>query len=241
MNEGLNVQELSHSYGNKKALDNVSFNISKGTFCALLGPNGAGKSTLFALLTRLFTPSTGNINIMDVDLLKNPSDALAKIGIVFQQPTFDMDLTVQQNLNYAAALHGLSGKAGLEAINTSLEQLGMQHRAGEKVRSLNGGHRRRMEIARALLHQPNILLLDEATVGLDAETRHMITSYAHKITKERDTIVLWATHLVDEVMLDDQLLILHQGKIIKDGLCKELIGDKTLAETFATLTGSRTI
>jgi len=235
---GLEVQNLSHFYVAKKALDDVSFKVPSGEFCALLGPNGAGKSTLFALLTRLFMPSGGDINIAGVDLLKNPGEALAKIGVVFQQPTLDMDLTVQQNLTYAAALHGLSGNAASEVIKTSLEQLDMQHRAGEKVRALNGGHRRRMEIARALLHNPQILLLDEATVGLDAETRRMITDYAHKLAAEQGITILWATHLVDEVLPHDQLIILHHGKVIKNGICKEITGKKTLGDTFAELTES---
>ena len=238
MNEGLEVQNLSHCYGAKKALDNVNFKVPKGKFCALLGPNGAGKSTIFALLTRLFVPSGGDINIADVDLLKSPGEALAKIGVVFQQPTLDMDLTVQQNLIYAAALHGVSGHNAREVIKTSLAQLDMQHRASEKVRALNGGHRRRMEIARAILHKPQILLLDEATVGLDAETRRMITDYVHKLAAEQNITILWATHLVDEVLPEDQLIILHQGKIIKDGICKDIIGKKSLGETFAKLTQS---
>lgn len=241
MSEGLEVQNLSHFYGAKTALDDVSFKVSKGKFCALLGPNGAGKSTLFALLTRLFMPSGGDINIAEVDLLKNPCEALAKIGVVFQQPTLDMDLTVQRNLTYAAALHGMSGHTASEVIKTSLEQFDMQHRAGEKVRALNGGHRRRMEIARALLHKPQILLLDEATVGLDAETRRMITDYAHKLAAEQGITILWATHLVDEVLPNDQLIILHQGKIIKDGICKDIIGKKTLGDTFAKLTESKAV
>lgn len=238
MTEGLKVQGLSHSYGAKQALEDVSFLVAKGTFCALLGPNGAGKSTLFALLTRLFVPSNGSIHIGGVNLLQSPNQALSKIGVVFQQPTLDIDLTVQQNLNYAAALQGLSGMAANKAIQEALEQLYMQQRAGEKVRALNGGHRRRMEIARALIHKPQVLLLDEATVGLDAETRRMITNYAHKIASEQNITVLWATHLVDEVLPQDQLVVLHRGQIIKNDVCKKITGKQSLASTFAKLTQS---
>ena len=239
MNEGLKVENLLHSYGDKNALDGISFTVAKGAFCALLGPNGAGKSTLFALLTRLFTPSSGRVHIDGVDLFQKPSLALSKIGVVFQQPTLDKDLTVRQNLLYAAALHGLSGKQAHRAIERALERLDMQHRAHETVRSLNGGHIRRTEIARALIHQPQVLLLDEPTVGLDAETRRMITDHAHKITAEQGITVLWATHLVDEVLPDDQLVILHQGKILKDGICKDITGEQSLSARFAELTESQ--
>ena len=132
---------------------------------------------------------------------------------MFQQPTLDKDLTVRQNLLYAAALHGLSGKQAHRAIERALERLDMQQRAHETVRSLNDGHIRRTEIARALIHEPQVLLLDEPTVGLDAETRRMITDHAHKITLEQGITVLWATHLVDEVLPDDQLVILHLSLI----------------------------
>ena len=239
MNEGLKVESLLHSYGDKNALDGISFTVAKGAFCALLGPNGAGKSTLFALLTRLFTPSNGRVHIDGIDLFQKPSLALSKIGVVFQQPTLDKDLTVRQNLLYAAALHGLSGKAASRAIEGALERLDMQPRAHETMRALNGGHLRRTEIARALIHQPQVLLLDEPTVGLDAETRRMITDHAHKITSEQGITVLWATHLVDEVLPDDQLVILHQGKILKDGICKDITGKQSLSARFAELTESQ--
>ena len=239
MNEGLKVENLLHSYGDKNALDGISFTVAKGYFCALLGPNGAGKSTLFALLTRLFTPSNGRVHIDGIDLFQKPSLALSKIGVVFQQPTLDKDLTVRQNLLYAAALHGLSGKEAGRAIEASLERLDMQQRAHETMRALNGGHLRRTEIARALIHQPQVLLLDEPTVGLDAETRRMITGHAHKITSEQGITVLWATHLVDEVLPDDQLVILHQGKILKDGICTDITGEQSLSARFAELTESQ--
>ncbi len=235
MSEGLEVQGLSHFYGSKKALNDISFSVHKGTFCALLGPNGAGKSTLFALLTRLFVPSSGEINISGENLLKNPRHTLSKIGVVFQQPTLDLDLSVYQNLTYAAALQGLSGLEASQNIHDALTQLGMQERAGEKVRGLNGGHRRRMEIARALIHKPEVLLLDEATVGLDAQTRSMITSYAHQLVEKEGLTVLWATHLVDEVLPDDQLIILHNGIVLKNDICKKITGKKSLGKTFAEL------
>jgi len=233
---GLVVSSLSHAYGQKKVLDEISFSVVQGQFCALLGPNGAGKSTLFSLATRLIVPHSGNIEIVGVDINVNPRNALAKIGVVFQQPTLDLDLTVLQNLRYFAALHGISGKIRNEAIERSLSKLGMLARKDEKVRLLNGGHKRRMEIARALIHNPKVMLLDEPTVGLDASSRASITEHVHKLASEDGITVLWATHLVDEIKSDDQLVILHEGKIIADDLCGKIIGKKTLAEKFASLT-----
>jgi len=163
---GIRVADLSYRYGAKTALDDVSFKVGAGDFCALLGPNGAGKSTLFSLLTRLFVPPSGTVEIAGVNLHQNPRAALAKLGIVFQQTTLDMDLTVRQNLSYFAALHGLSGRDRARRIDAVLDRLDIADRAREKARTLNGGHRRRTEIARALLHDPSVLLLDEPTVGL---------------------------------------------------------------------------
>lgn len=233
---GLTVNGLSHSYGQKKALVDVGFDVTRGRFCALLGPNGAGKSTLFALLTRLFVADAGTITVAGINLAQSPREALAKMGVVFQQPTLDLDLSVQQNMLYYAALHGLSKKEAAPRIDRSLQQLDMAERSHEKVRALNGGHRRRMEIARALLHDPDVLLLDEPTVGLDAGSRTTITEHVHDLAETSGLTILWATHLVDEVRPDDQLVVLHKGKIIANDICKAVTGRKTLAKTFAALT-----
>ena len=233
---GLEVDRLTHRYGSKTALDGVSFSVEQGTFCALLGPNGAGKSTLFALLTRLFVPREGTIRVAGVSLQENPRAALAMIGVVFQQPTLDLDLSVVQNMKYFAALHGLSGREADKRIGESLSRLGMAERANEKVRSLNGGHRRRMEIARSLVHRPRILLLDEPTVGLDAASRQSITEHVHGLARDDGLTVLWATHLVDEVGDSDQLVVLHQGKIRADATSGEIRNGQLLAQAFARLT-----
>src|SRR5210317_180201 len=172
---GLDVSGVCFSFGSRRALDEVTFSIPEAQFCALLGPNGAGKSTLFNLLTRLLTTPTGEIAIAGYDLKKHPRLALSRLGIVFQQPTLDLDLTVRQNLRYFAALHGLSGARAAQRIDFCLDRLEMLERSGEKARSLNGGHRRRAEIARALLPEPDVLLLDEPTVGLDTAARRGIT------------------------------------------------------------------
>lgn len=231
----LNVTNLSYAYGAKPALDNVSFEVDAGRFCALLGPNGAGKSTLFSLLTRLLSAPGGSIEIAGHDLARAPRAALAKLGIVFQQTTLDLDLSVRQNLSYFAALHGLSGRDAARRIDAALDRLSMRERAGEKARALNGGHRRRTEIARALIHDPAVLLLDEPTVGLDAAARQAITGHVHALADEGTTI-LWATHLTDEILPGDDLIILHQSKILQRGMARDICGDVPLQDRFLALT-----
>ena len=235
MSDGLSVAALGFDYGARKALDAVSFDVAPGTFCALLGPNGAGKSTLISLLTRLLVASEGKIVIAGHDLRTAPRRAMGDLGVVFQQPTIDLNLTVRQNLAYFAALHGLSGRDVGMRIEGALERLDMRERANEKARVLNGGHRRRMELARALLHRPKVLLLDEPTVGLDAEARTAITEHVHDLSDE-GLCVLWTTHLTDEVRDDDRLLVLHQGRIIADGIAGTVRGAAPLAEWFLAQT-----
>lgn len=231
---GLAVQGISHDWGAKRALDQVSFAVAPGQFCALLGPNGAGKSTLFGLLTRLFTARTGRISVAGHDLATAPRAALARMGVVFQSSTLDLDLTVRRNLLYFAALHGISGREAERRSDAALDRLGMAERAGEKAAALNGGHRRRMEIARALIHRPAVLLLDEPTVGLDAASRRAITAHVHDLAAQ-GMCILWATHLVDEVADGDRLVILHRGRILADGMAGE-IGGGDLTARFLSLT-----
>ncbi|WP_269586153.1 ABC transporter ATP-binding protein [Roseibium sp. Sym1] len=235
---GLSVSGISYSYGAKRALDNVSFRAEPGRFCALLGPNGAGKSTLFGLLTHLFTTSKGRIRVAGHDLAETPRKALAEIGVVFQQTTLDLDLTVKNNLQYFAALHGLSGRQAGMPIDRALECLGMRERADERARDLNGGHRRRAEIARALIHGPSVLLLDEPTAGLDTASRASLTDHVHDLSASDGLTVLWATHLTDEVRAHDQLVILHQGHILADGVASDLTGDRSLPDYFLQVTAA---
>ena len=234
---GLSIRDLVHRYGERTALDGVSFDVPAGRFCALLGPNGAGKSTLFARLTGLLAGPKGAIRIAGHDIRSESTRALAKLGVVFQAPTLDMDLSVEQNLRYYAALHGLSGSAARTRIAASLERLGMAERAHEKARSLNGGHRRRAEIARALLHEPKVLLLDEPTVGLDAASRGAITAHVHALAREDGMTVLWATHLVDEVSPEDDLVILHRGRVLRNATAGAVARGGPLGDEFLRITG----
>lgn len=219
----LAIKGLSFSYSGKKALDNIDFLINPAECTILLGPNGAGKSTLFSLITRLYDSPVGSINLCGFDVKKQTGQALTRLGVVFQQTTLDLDLTVMQNLRYHTSLHGMNGKLASHRIQEELERLRMYDRRSEKVRQLNGGHKRRVEIARALLHKPALLLLDEPTVGLDVASRQSIVKHVHQLVIESGLSVLWATHLIDEIYPDDQLIILHQGKIKFKGSTSEVL------------------
>jgi len=235
----LEVSGLGFSYGRKRALDGVSLGLRAGEFKVLLGPNGAGKTTLFSLITRLYESAEGEIRVEGAALRHDPGRALARMGVVFQQPTLDLDLTVRQNLLYHAALHGLGRAESLARIEVELGRLDMAERAGERVRRLNGGHRRRVEIARALLHRPGLLLLDEPTVGLDVPTRQAIVAHVHSLAREDRVAVLWATHLIDEVADDDSVVVLHEGQLRAQGSLSEVLAETGAADigaAFAKLT-----
>lgn len=233
----LEVTGLAHAWGRKPALSDLSFRIAPGRFCALLGPNGAGKSTLMAVLTGLIRPRPGVVRIGGIDMGTAPRAALAQIGVVFQAPTYDLDRSVAANLHYFAALQGLARPEAEARIAEALARLGMEGRAGERVARLNGGHRRRMEIARALIHRPRLLLLDEPTVGLDAPTRAGITAHVHALAAQ-GIAVLWTTHLVDEIGDGDDLILLHQGRLAARGRVDEVRGATPLHDWFLQKTGA---
>lgn len=232
----LRITDVSYAYRAKSALSKVSFDVPGGRFCALLGPNGAGKSTLFALLTNLFSTRMGTIEIDGINLTERPRAALARIGVVFQQTTLDLDLTVAQNMRYFAALQGLSGRAAHQRIDYVTDLLNIRDRMGETVRTLNGGHKRRTEIARCLIHDPQVLLLDEPTVGLDPKSRMAITHDVHALCHDHGKTVLWATHLADEIYDDDDIVILHRGQAVAKGLVQTIRKNQSLTRVFLHMT-----
>src|SRR3954466_892730 len=211
------IEGVSHSYGARQALDNVNVSIAPSTFAVLLGLNGAGKSTLFSLLTRLYAVQHGQIRIFGHDVGTAASEALRMVGVVFQPRTLDLDLSVAQNLTYHAALHGIGNRYAHIRAADVLEQIALTDRSRDKVRDLSGGQMRRVEIARALLHQPRLLLLDEATVGLDVQARADILRHVRLLIADQGIGVLWATHLLDEIDQDDDLVVLHQGSVLAAG------------------------
>jgi ABC-2 type transport system ATP-binding protein len=213
--------------------------VPAGSFTALLGPNGAGKTTLMSLVTRLFHSRGGSITVNGFDLRRASRAALAAMGVVFQRLTLDLDLSVQQNLRYAASLQGLPGRRAEARIAEELERLGVADRSRALVRTLSGGLRRRVELARALLHQPRLLVLDEPTVGLDIDSRRAIVEHVHRLCRERDLAVLWTTHLIDEVWPDDQLVILADGRVRAVGRSEAIQAQsrcENLADAYKQLT-----
>jgi ABC-2 type transport system ATP-binding protein len=213
----LTVEGVSHSYGTRKALDDVTFAIAPSTFAVLLGLNGAGKSTLFSLITRLYAMQRGHIRIFGHDVGRASGEALRLVGVVFQARTLDLDLSVVQNLTYHAALHGIGKHESRARADEVLARIALSDRANDKVRNLSGGQMRRVEIARALLHRPRLLVLDEPTVGLDIKSRADILGHVRRLVAEDGVSVLWATHLIDEVVDDDDVIVLHQGRVLAHG------------------------
>jgi ABC-2 type transport system ATP-binding protein len=237
----LSIGDVSHSYGPRRALIDINFTVAPGSFTALLGLNGAGKSTLFSLVTRLFGIQSGHIGIFGHDVRLAPGEALRLLGVVFQPRTLDLDLSVTQNLLYHAALHGIGRRDARLRGGEVLTRLGLADRAGSKVRDLSGGQMRRLEIARALLHRPRLLLLDEATVGLDVKARADILNYVRQLVTEQGIGVLWATHLFDEVVASDDLVVLHQGQVLAQGPVARVIaeaGADNVNSAFMRLTGA---
>ncbi len=239
MSMALEVSGLTHRFGARTALDGVSFGVAPGAFAVLLGPNGAGKTTLFALITRLYHAHEGRIAVFGQDFKANPSAALARIGVVFQQPTLDLDLTVDENLQYHAALHGMSSREAAPRIADELERVGLADRRRERVRNFSGGQRRRVELARALIHEPSLLLLDEPTAGLDLESRRFLSLHVRKLCAERGMAALWATHLIEEAGDDAQVIVLHRGRVLADGPAADVAhqaGANGLQDAFERLT-----
>jgi ABC-2 type transport system ATP-binding protein len=229
------------TYGAIRAVDGVTLQASAGEFIALLGPNGAGKTTLFQLLSGLFVPDSGRIEIMGHDMRRDPVPALAKLGIVFQQPTLDLELTVTGNLLFHAGLHGIPRTVARARIGDELARLGLAERAHDKAAQLSGGNRRRVELVRALLHQPRVLLMDEPTVGLDPASRSDLLKLILSLRTERSVAVLWATHLCDEVPNADRVIVLHHGKVLADTTPANLVakaGATTIEQAFLAMTGA---
>lgn len=237
----LSISGVNHSYGARRALIDVGFDVAPASFTALLGLNGAGKSTLFSLITRLFGIQSGRISIFGHDIGRAPGEALRLLGVVFQPRTLDLDLSVMQNLLYHAALHGIGRRDARKRAAEVLARIELGDRAGSKVRDLSGGQMRRIEIARALLHRPRLLLLDEATVGLDVKARADILNHVRQLVTDEGIGVLWATHLFDEIIPTDNLVILHQGRMLARGNVADVLteaGAQDVNSAFMRLTGA---
>jgi len=239
MNPILQGRDVKKAYGKQVALVDVSFDISAGHFVALLGLNGAGKTTLFQLLTGLFASDSGSITIDGYNIATDPVAVLSRLGVVFQQPTLDLDMSVGANLRFHASLRGIRGADRTRRIAQELDRAGLGNEENRLCRELSGGNRRKVELARALVGNPSVLLMDEATVGLDPASRQTLITEVRSLCKERNTAVLWSTHLVDEADSAEAVIVLHNGRILKYGPPAEIISDTetdTLAHAFAALT-----
>ena len=240
--EALTVEHVTHAYGARLALDDVSFSVAPGSFSVLLGLNGAGKSTLFSVVTHLYAPKSGAVRIFGHDVARASGAALSRLGVVFQSRTLDPDLSVEQNLAYHGALQGLGRAERRARQKTLLERVGLADRVRDKARHLSGGQMRRIEIARALLHQPKLILLDEPTAGLDIQARADILSIVRDLARDDGVGVLWTTHLVDEIRPEDHVIVLHKGKLRADATSAEIVagaGAAGIGEAFTRLTGAR--
>lgn len=234
------VEGVSHAFGARKALSNVSLTVPRGRFTVLLGLNGAGKTTLFSLVTRLYGNVTGAIRVCGFDVRRTPRPALARLGVVFQSRAIDSDLTVMENLLYHAALHGIGGREARTRGMKMLERTALAERAKDKARTLSGGQLRRVEIVRAMLHGPELLLLDEPTVGLDVGARQAILTAVRTLVAEDGLGVLWATHLMDEVEPDDRVVVLHKGVVLAEDTAAAVVARTGAADVrgaFIALTG----
>jgi ABC-2 type transport system ATP-binding protein len=236
----LAVNGVSFAYGQRKALEDVSLVVPQSRFTALLGLNGAGKTTLFSLITRLYDTKHGSIEVLGHRVSREPGEALRRLGVVFQARTLDLDLSVMDNLLYHAALHGIGGHEARRRAEVALRDIELLDRARDPARKLSGGQMRRVEIARALLHEPRVLVLDEPTVGLDVNSKSLIVRHVRSLVRERGVAVLWATHLLDEVAGNDAVVVLHRGRVVAAGDVPAVIaasGAADMRSAFISLTG----
>ena len=218
----IQVEDLVHQYGDRVALAKVNFTVRQGEIFGLLGPNGGGKSTLFRILSTMMVPTSGRAVIAGHDVARDPAAVRRKVGVVFQTQSLDKALTVQENLRAQGHLHGLSGATLRERMDHAMGRLGLKDRRHDLVETLSGGLRRRVEIAKALLHRPQVLLMDEASTGLDPAARRDLSRHVETLRREEGVTILLTTHILEEAGLCDRLVLLHQGRIVAQGSPAEL-------------------
>jgi ABC-2 type transport system ATP-binding protein len=237
----IRVSNLTKKYKNFIAVDNISFNVEKGEIFAFLGPNGAGKTTTIKMLTTLLTPTSGQIILNDFDPLTHQDEARKSFGIVFQDPSLDDELTAYENLEFHAVLYQVPKNIYKSRIIELLNMVELFDRKNSLVKTFSGGMKRRLEIARGLLHHPKIFFLDEPTQGLDPQTRNRMWEYILKLNKEEQITIFFTTHYIEEAeKFSSKVAIIDHGKIITQGTSQELklqTKTKTLEEAFLSLTG----
>jgi ABC-2 type transport system ATP-binding protein len=210
----IQVGGISKRYGRTQALTDISFDVARGEFFALLGPNGAGKTTLLHILCSILQPDTGSVQIGGTDVVAYPTRARRDIGVVFQEPSLDDRLTVHENLNFHGLVYGVPGKLRRQRIEELLDVVELTDWRDRLVRTLSSGMKRRVEIARALIHDSRILFLDEPTTGLDAQSRERIWQYVARLRGQRQLTVLVTTHYIEEVEACDRVCIIDRGQVL---------------------------
>jgi ABC-2 type transport system ATP-binding protein len=218
----VSVENLTHRYGERVALAGVSFQVAEGVIFGLLGPNGGGKSTVFRILSTLMVPAGGKAVICGHDVAAEPAAVRRRIGVVFQSQSLDKKLTVEENLRGQGHLHGLSGAVLRERIEKVIGRLGLRDRRHDLVEILSGGLKRRVEIAKGLLHRPSVLLMDEASTGLDPGARRELWQYILELREQEGVTVLLTSHILDEADKCDRLALLHEGRLVSEGSPAEL-------------------
>lgn len=216
------VEDLRHLYGSRQALAGVSFRVSRGEIFGFLGPNGGGKTTLFKILSTLMPATGGTVRVLGRDLAREARAVRMRLGVVFQRPSLDPKLTVAENLRHHGHLYGLRGGALRNQAQGMLARLGLADRAADLVETLSGGLQRRTELAKGLLHRPDLLLLDEPSTGLDPGARRDFMAYLHKLRAEDGVTVLLTTHFIEEAERCDRVGILQQGRLVATGTPEEL-------------------
>lgn len=237
----IEVRELTKKFGDFVAVDGISFSVQQGEKFAFLGPNGAGKSTTIKMLTTLLKPTSGSIALAGHNVIKQQDKARRAFGIVFQDPSLDDELTAYENMELHAVLYHVDRKQMKPRINELLTLVELEGRQDSKVKTFSGGMKRRLEIARGLLHHPHVLFLDEPTIGLDTQTRNLLWDHVRKLNKLEGMTIFFTTHYLEEAeAVADRIAIIDHGKIIATGTVKELLKQtdtKNLEEAYLSLTG----
>jgi ABC-2 type transport system ATP-binding protein len=240
-NSIIEARNVIKRFGEITTVDDISFHVKRGEIFAFLGPNGAGKSTTISMLTTMLRPTSGKLLLNNHDVTREQDNARKSFGIVFQDPALEEELTAYENMKIHAVLYGISKKEQESRIQELLELVDLWERRDSLVRTYSGGMRRRLEIARGLLHHPTILFLDEPTLGLDTQTRNLLWDYVEKLSRHEGMTIFFTTHYLDEAEhVADRIAIIDHGKIITTGTVKELTNQtktKTLEEAYLQLTG----
>jgi ABC-2 type transport system ATP-binding protein len=239
----IELKNVTKKYGDFTAVDNVSLSVKAGDVFAFLGPNGAGKTTTIKMLTTLLHPTSGEIFLDGHNVTENPAATRKSFGIVFQDPSLDNELTAYENMQFHAILYGLSKDQYADRIEKLLDLVELKDRKNSFVKTFSGGMKRRLEIARGLLHHPKVLFLDEPTIGLDPQTRNHIWNYIKNLNKEEHVTIFFTTHHMEEVeRYGETIAIIDHGKIIEQGSIEEIkkkAGATNIEDAFITLTGKQ--